>query len=855
MLGRIAGYELLEVVGHGGMGVVFRARDSRLGSTVAVKILRDELARNEEYRERFLREARAAASLSHHAIAMCFAEGEAAIDPPDLIPSDRPGVPPAPRLYLAMEFVPGSDLSALAGGEPLAIPRVLDLAGQIAAGLEAAHAAGVVHRDLKPANVRVTPDGRVKIVDFGLAAIIPKPEGDTDALQTSRDHVMGTWQFMSPEQTLGRTIDPRSDLFSLGSIIYLLVTGRLPFAGRTSAEVGDAVRHAEPPPMARYANGVPDELERIVRKLLAKRPDDRYQSAHEVRTDIAGLQKGPAPAPRKPIGRRALLLAFGSVLALIGAWYARDHWVHWGDRPWRSLAVVPFVNRTGDSRLDYLGDGIAADLMGSLVRGSHLNVAAASTVQAIQPSLRSPVNLLHELGVDATLVGSLSRRDGALHLALELVEGRHGFVIWAESYDYDLAAVDDVERQIVRDVIHRLLGSSRDQQGPAPRSTKPRVGSAYEAVLRAWGALDDPDDPNGPDRALTFVAQALDWDPDFALAWACRSRVLWKLWDRDKSVDSLRLAEEAADRAVRLNPELLEARLARAQIYRATSRYADAIRELTEVLRVNPNWDEAELHLAAAYRQAGALAEAESHFRHATQLRPGYWRNWNSLGQLLLIRGDYAGAREAFGQVIRLVPEKNVGYTSLATVEISVRRYDAAVALYGKLRTPVQDAPTASNMGTAYFFNHRFEEARVSYALAVRLEPGDIIAWMNLGDADTRTGRPDSAHVRYAEALHLADDQLHVDPWNRGLRVQRILCLAKVGQCDDVRAARAARADTLAAGNAELTHRLAKAYAVCGLRMDALRAAKKAVELGFSPGLLRDEDEFAALVSDPAFPK
>jgi len=143
VLGRIAGYELLEVVGHGGMGVVFRARDSRLGSTVAVKILRDELARNEEYRERFLREARAAASLSHHAIAMCFAEGEAAIDPPDLIPSDRPGVPPAPRLYLAMEFVPGSDLSALAGGEPLAIPRVLDLAGQIAAGLEAAHAAGM----------------------------------------------------------------------------------------------------------------------------------------------------------------------------------------------------------------------------------------------------------------------------------------------------------------------------------------------------------------------------------------------------------------------------------------------------------------------------------------------------------------------------------------------------------------------------------------------------------------------------------------------------------------------------------------------------------------------------------------
>jgi len=849
VLGRIAGYELLELVGRGGMSHVYRARDGRLGSIVAVKILIDELARNPEYRARFLREARAEASLSHPSIATCFTVDEAEIDPPDLIPSDVPGMPPEPKkLYLTMEFVHGSDLSTLVNGEPIPIPRVLDLVGQIAAGLEVAHVAGVVHRDLKPQNVRVTTDNRVKIVDFGLAAIIPRPDSDTDSFHTSHGHVMGTCHFMAPEQTHGRTTDPRSDLFSLGAIVYLLVTGKLPFTGASFFEVIDAVTHAEPPPMARYANGVPDELERIVRKLLAKDPDARYQSAHEVRTDLARLQSGPKPVPVKHTGRRALVLAFSSVLVVIAGWYA---WTHWMRRPWRTLAVAPFANRTGDPRLDYLGDGLAAGLVASLIRSSDLSVAAASTVQGKMPSQLTPRDLAHELGVDATLAGSISRHDEVLRLDLELVECRKGFVIWAESYDYDLAASDDAERQIVRDVTRRLAARSRSGTAPRP---KPRVPSAYERVLRASSVLDDPDDASGPDRALGYLARALDLDPEFALAWAWRSRALWKLWERDRREESLRLAEEAANRAVHLNPELLEARLARAQVYRAMSRYGDSIRELLEVLKVNPNWDEAEIHLAAAYREDGKLALAESHLRHAIEVRPGYWRNWYSLGYLLLMRGNYEGAREAFRQVVHLVPEKNVGYTLLAAVEIKTGRYDDALALYDSLPAPVQDGPTASNIGTAYYFKHRLEEAGHFYALAARLNPRDLNMWVNLGDLDSRARRPDSASTRYARALQLAEEQLHVNPRNGKLHVQRILCLAKLRRCDEVHAALAAGADTLAAGNADLTYQLAKAYALCGPRSKALAAARRAAALGIATTVLHDDDEFRELVGDPAFP-
>src|SRR5436309_3527550 len=423
MLGRIAEYELLELIGRGGMGAVFKARDPRLDRVVAVKILPDELGRNAEYRARFLREARAEALLSHPAIATCFDVGEAELDPPDLVDGDAILPPQARKLYLTMEYIPGSDLSSLVCDQPLRIPRVLDLVSQITAGLESAHAAGVIHRDLKPANVRVTPEGRVKILDFGLARISHlKPEDDTKGLSTSESRIMGTWHFMAPEQAHGRTTDPRSDLFSLGVILYQLVTGRLPFTGETHLDVVEAVAHHEPPPMARYASQVPPELERIVQKLLAKDPDHRYQSAHEVRTDLDHLIHSP-PAPPAP-APRALVLVFATLVALVGCWWS---WKRWGPQPPHAIAVMPFVNRTGDPRLDYLGDGMSAGVLASLVRGAGFNVASASAVHGIAASQRSAEHVARELGVESVLEGSLSSRGELVQLGVELVTGRSGF--------------------------------------------------------------------------------------------------------------------------------------------------------------------------------------------------------------------------------------------------------------------------------------------------------------------------------------------------------------------------------------------------------------------------------------------
>ena len=447
----------------------------------------------------------------------------------------------------------------------------------------------------------------------------------------------------------------------------------------------------------------------------------------------------------------------------------------------------------------------------------------------------------------------MSSRGELVQLDVELVTGRSGFVVWTETYPCDLESAADVEQEIVRQVVRKVAGSFKPIRAaivsPATRPSR----SAYERYLRAEAALDDPDDPRGPDRALELLAKALEQDPDFALAWASRSRALWKIWSRDRTQESVRMAEEAADRAIRLNPELLEARVARAQIYRATSRYAASIRELLEVLSRNPNWDEAELQLAASYREAGDLAHAEARLRHAVKLRPGYWRNWNALGGLLVLRADYDGARAAYEKITQLVPQRNLGYEQLAAIAILQGRYDAAIAAYEKLPAPVQDGVLATNIGTAYFFQHRLPEADRYYALALRLEPGNPGAWKMMGDLETRMGRADSARAHYTEAVRLLESVLHVDPKNVAVQVERALCLAKAGECGAAGAELEAIAASIPADNAEIAHRIAKLDAVCGRRAAALEALRRAVKLGVSPEVVRDEDEFRALAGDPVF--
>src|SRR5262249_6297642 len=340
-----------------------------------------------------------------------------------------------------------------------------------------------------------------------------------------------------------------------------------------------------------------------------------------------------------------------------------------------------------------------------------------------------------------------------------------------------------------------------------------------------------------PDRAAELCDRALALDPDFALAYAARSKALFRIYARTKEPDVFRRAEEASKRAIELNPGLLEARLARAQMFRGAGRYAESIAELVEILSVNPSWDEAHRQLATSYLDAGDLNRAVASARTAIELRPTYWRNWNFLGSLLTRKGDYAGARASYQEVVRLAPDLNRGYENLASVAILEAKYDEAIAASERLPVPVKDGAWASNIATAYFFARRLDEAEKFYLLAVSLEPKNAKWRHNLGDLYVHRGKPEQARAEYRQATRLIEEQLAVNPEDGELALRRAVCLAKAGDCVESRRSLITLLPRLPADNAEFAHLVAWAQALCGRRQQALAPVQRAIALGYSPQL------------------
>ncbi|HEX7078851.1 MAG TPA: protein kinase [Candidatus Eisenbacteria bacterium] len=861
-IGRLGDYEILDRIGQGGMGVVFKARDTRLDRVVALKVLTAATASDREYRGRLQREARAEASLNHPNIATCFEIGEAELDPPTLLNPELPPDSPARSTpYLAVEYVPGSDLFTYARGRRLKLPQILDLALQITSGLEAAHRGGVLHRDLTARNILVTEDGRAKILDFGLARLREAPvtsdSETTSAVATSEGRIMGTLPYMSPEQALGEPVDARSDLFSFGVILYELVTGHFPFSGSTHIEILHSLANDQPEPLARFARGIPNELERIVQKLLAKRCADRYQSAHEVLTDLQHLAHAVAqsgPPTRAPAARRRwpwIVLGAGAVLVAVAAVLLR--WPVGGGARYaaKGVVVLPFINATGDPGLAYLSDGMAAGILSDLAQGTDLNVISQSVAWALPEKGKGSAQIARELGVASVLEGVVRTKEKSIRIDVQLVDGRTGFAVWSGRFERPTDEIVDLESEIVEQVA--LVLSARASHGHQLGAKRTRSAVAYDCYLRARRYLDDAENPRGGDMAAALYDKAITLDPRFAQAYAGLSRALWRMYIRDREPGLLRRAEAAADTAVGLDPNLLEARVARAQIYRGTSRISESVAELAEVVRLNPNWDEGYLQLAKTYEGGGFLDRAEESYRKAVALRPGYWRTWNNLGGLLARKGDYDGAKSAFRRVIELAPEMNRGYENLAALEILEGNYEGAIRVYERLPVPVTDGALASNIGSAYFYAERLDKAEEFYLLAIQLEPRNQVWWENLGDLYRRRGMEGRALEQYRAALHLVEEQLRQDPESQGLGVQHALYLAKTKDSDAALKTLRPLLSRLPAADAEYAHSVAKIYALCGRRDEAIDALRRAIGAGYSRKLIRDEDEFRPLRGLPQF--
>ncbi len=602
---RLGPYEVLAPLGAGGMGEVYRARDTRLDRVVAIKVLPAHLSSDPALRTRFAREARAVSALSHPNICTLFDVGQQ--DDID---------------FLVMEYVEGETLSSRLQRSRLEPAQVVALGVEIADALHEAHQRGIIHRDVKPQNIIVTPRGHAKVLDFGLAkafeAVRPDDDTHSAAMNTREGTLLGTGPYMSPEQVRGEAVDPRSDAFSFGAVLYEMATGRRAFTGNTLAETLSAILTAQPEPIDHVRPGVSSELQRVVAKCLEKDRTRRYQTLRDVATDLENLQRDRTAA--RPARRRALAaaLALGVVAALSGAWYWRASGGPAGSRI-ETLAVLPLKPLSGDLKENYVGLGISDAIIGRISQAGGLTVRPTSAVRRYATTDTDALAAAKEQLVDAVLEGSWQREGDRLRVSVNLLRLDDGTSVWADRFDVranDIFAVQD-------QVAERLVAQLRLQLSPDGQARVRQGGTtnleAYDAFLKGQFFFGErgyaPSTRQNSDRATELFQQAVTHDPQFAQAHAMLGYAMaWTAVFIEDNPELVARAKALTDRAEQLHPGLGQVHLNRAFIVQSKYegwRIADALREVRTAERLGSAAS------AEIDREAAAL------YAHL-----GFWDQW-----------------------------------------------------------------------------------------------------------------------------------------------------------------------------------------------------------------------------------
>jgi tetratricopeptide (TPR) repeat protein len=858
---RLGSYEILELLGAGGMGEVYKAHDTKLMRDVAIKVLPAAFVNDSDRLSRFQREARILASLNHPNIATLHGlEG----------PEQSGGMH-----YLVMELVPGQTLAERLRAGGLGSDQALEIAGQIAGALGAAHGKGVIHRDLKPANVKVTPEGWVKVLDFGLAKAFTTDSGQDlskvptlSSMGSGEGRIVGTPAYMSPEQAQGKHVDKRTDIWSFGCLLYELLTGLRAFRGENTTETLAKILEREPDWQA-LPSATPAKVRELLLRCLQKEPQRRLNDITEAQVEIAAVQRGDAAGSvpvRAPavMGRRVRILATTLLAAVVLGTGAAGiapvrKWVHtWlskGAIPEeKQLAVLPFQVVGGDPTARAFSDGLTEILTAKLTQltARHaLQVVPASDVRA--RNVTSSENARQELGVNLILTGSLQQSKGMSRVTYELVDTRSGRQLRADTIT--MAAADPFagEDQVVESVLRMLELELQPAERRNLETRGTTVADAYDLYLRGRGYLQNYDKEENLQSAITVFKEALAIDPDYALAYTGLGQTYWLKYQESKESQWVQPAREACERGLSLDMRLASGHVCLGTIASGTGQYQKAVAEFAMAGETEPTTDDAYRGLGEAYQNLGNLAEAEKTYRRAIALRPNYWAPYNWMGVFYFHEARFADAAAMFNKVTALVPDSFRGYSNLGAALNGEGRYRDAIEANQR---SIQIRPTDSaytNLGNAYFFLRQYHEAVLAQQRAVKFKERDYLLWYNLGEAyfwdpGGRTQAPGA----YRKAISVALERLSVNPKDLGALGVVAICNAMVGEKSSAMAYLRQGLHS-APSDPDMLFRAALVYNQFGEVDEVLKGLRKALAAGFSPTVVRDTPNFDPLRSNPRF--